>query len=191
MVKGSGGALPLGAGSQGEAYAASAWQSVPLTNPIANCRRYFPRGMWFTSLAMTAALCFTATSMAWAWGLVVSLLSKLTPSSLMEASALTIFPLTITDMLLEWSSPLPSRPLPLPSWPPPLLGRQSPSLGWAPGSPSWYDPAFAESSSCVLPAFMVRPDPIDHSANLAAFSVSLLTTSATVFPACQIVVSSA
>jgi hypothetical protein len=38
---------------------------------------------------------------------------------------------------------------------------------------------------------MVKPDPLNHSANLAAFSVSLSTTSATVFLACQTVVLSA
>jgi hypothetical protein len=59
-------------GSRGEAYAANAWQSFPLTNPVANCRRYAPRGMWFTNLEMTAALCFVATSMAFVCGLVVS-----------------------------------------------------------------------------------------------------------------------
>jgi hypothetical protein len=68
-------------GSRGDAYAANAWQSFPLTSPVANCRRYAPRGMWFTNLEMTATLFFVATSMAFACGLVLSFLSKLTPRS--------------------------------------------------------------------------------------------------------------
>jgi hypothetical protein len=50
-------ASPPGAGSRGVAYAANAWPSFPLINPFASGRRYFSRGMWFTSLAMMAAFC--------------------------------------------------------------------------------------------------------------------------------------
>jgi hypothetical protein len=70
-----------------------------------------------------------------------------------------------------WSHPLPSWSRQLPSRPYPPHGRLPPALD-----------AMDKRRNWVLDAFMVRPNFLDHSANPAALSVSLSTTSATVLP---------